>query len=166
MRLHAAGKFFRKLAPCMPKVRPDGYVNIGHRLLHRMVAACWLENPNNAKLVHHKNGIKSDNGADNLEWVTPSEHMGERHYGACGRYVRTQATRDKLRAFRTGFKDTPAVKQKKREILLRVSIRKRACMIDGIAYRSFLAASKAIGVHFHTIRNRCLSKNFPSYQLI
>lgn len=43
--------------------------------LHRLVAIHFISNPKNKPCINHKNGIKSDNKVQNLEWVTYSENM-------------------------------------------------------------------------------------------
>ncbi|MGB3387036.1 MAG: HNH endonuclease [Pseudaminobacter sp.] len=184
--------FFIKTQATIPgNKRKDGYTEIGRqRLRHRMVATCWVPNPNNAKHVHHKNHDKSDDRAENLEWVTPKEHFGERHKGAHGHYVRTEKTRQKLREYRTGRTTSNETKAKQRDANIRLGIRPPApkkgtkrsaaerlamslnspnatrCQIDGVVYRSFNEAGAALNIKPHTVRKRCYSSNFVTYQLL
>jgi hypothetical protein len=42
--------------------------------VHRLVAVTYVSNPSGHSSVNHKNGIKTDNHATNLEWVTPAQN--------------------------------------------------------------------------------------------
>ena len=185
------GKFLRKLQPITPRLRPDGYLEFGRQLLaHRVVASVWLEKPDGANHVHHINWIKSDNRAENLEWLSAKKHIAEKHHGSGSGHKMSEAGKERLRQLRTGTKTSEETKQKQREASIRLGCKPPArpvgfkcsdfsrqkmrenspnaikCVINGVVYSSCAAAAKSLGMKRPTLRKRCLSKNFPEYQLI
>lgn len=65
-----------------PGLQNSGYRYIGlvkkkrkFYLVHRLVAITFLHNPNNYPCVNHKDGDKTNNYLDNLEWVSYSDNI-------------------------------------------------------------------------------------------
>lgn len=71
-----------------------GYVTVdfsgvGSFSAHRLMGQVFLPNPESKPEINHKNGIKTNNNVDNLEWVTPIENI-------------QHAIRTGLRTFKSG----------------------------------------------------------------
>ena len=74
------GKFGKTLKP---GTKTGGYLYVvicengtrRYTSVHRLVALCFLENPENKPEVDHINRNKTDNRVENLRWVTHSENQ-------------------------------------------------------------------------------------------
>ena len=173
-----------------PFQRPDGYLSIGTNLVHRLVALCWIPNPKNRKIVHHKDGNKANNHSDNLEWVTPKEHIADKHKDVIGKHVCPEWVKEKNRKMRLGttlsedhktkisegtkahfqnpenfakYRESLKTRKANRDNSASVAAREIPCEINGVRYQSVKHASKTLGIIQGTLRKRLLSKNFPNY---
>ncbi|MDU5475929.1 NUMOD4 domain-containing protein [Pantoea sp.] len=68
--------------PVKQYLRKSGYLDVKlskggkqHTFLsHRVIALTFISNPENKPAIDHLNGVKNDNRAVNLEWVTAQEN--------------------------------------------------------------------------------------------
>lgn len=97
---------------------PDGYLKV--RLMHKgkdktcgihtLVAKAFIPNPNNYETVNHKDGNKTNNNVDNLEWADRSQQMIHAYQNGLkmpmrgSKHSQSKLTDDDVRYIRSHYK--------------------------------------------------------------
>ena len=77
---------FKKGRILKQQLHHNGYLRVGfyvngknvHKLVHRLVAQTFIPNPNGLPEVNHKDGDRTNNNVDNIEWCTSEYNIAYR----------------------------------------------------------------------------------------
>lgn len=93
--------------------------------IHRLVATAFLRNPYKKPQVNHKDGVKTNNKVENLEWCDNSENMVHLY-----RVLGAKTNSDNAH---------------------KACMKPIMCLENGTTFNSIALAAQAIGVHPHSI---------------
>jgi len=120
-----------------PMLHPKGYLRIAlfknrkpkFIFVHRLVATCFINNPENKNYINHIDCNKQNNMVENLEWVTTQENqthaMDNGLYKVLGNHPRTNLTLEQV----VKIKDLLSQNKPPKEIAILFNV-KRSCIYD------------------------------------
>jgi hypothetical protein len=100
VRNDRTGKILKSCVACgYEQVRLCENYKVFSALVHRLVATAFIDNPHKKPEVNHKDGNKTNNCVENLEWVTRSENQKHRYdiLGHRGHNPSTKEANEKTR---------------------------------------------------------------------
>lgn len=135
-----------------PRRTQRGYYRVSlhkgnDKLIHRLVAEAFIDNPQNLPEVNHKDECPNNNNVNNLEWCS---HKYNVNYGTCQQRARLKQSLTHPQHLREKFN------------------KKVLCIETGVVYTSINNASRLTGVSRVTISKACrgLRKTAGGYRWI
>ena len=108
--------------------------------MHRLLAECFIPNPENKKQINHINGIKADNRIKNLEWCDQSHNT--KHAWDTGLQPRHHTNKSKRRGTKHCLN-----KFSEEQVLKCVELRKKNL--------SYKVISEKTGINYDQVWNIC-----------